>query len=412
MDPVAGDDQQSGASRATAKRTFNAAWALIPADTDFTTGYQILLTPGTYVTADIPASWSNRHGTAQFPIVVTASDGADTATISSTLTLSDVDYLYLTNVTVAPSSGGPAIHCSRCSYFLLKNMTIVAAPDSVDTPSVSVDQSHHIYLENSDISGAVSYTAVHYGNLYGNQIHDASGTCLITGTGSALLSIEANRIARCGGVGYMAGLNSGFDAMQSPWIHYDAYDIKFANNIVTTTQAAGMAVSAGYNVLLANNTLYRVGVTSAPIAVQLGTRLCASDILTCGANLAQRGWGTTKQSGSGEFIPNRNVFIYNNIVFNPADAPSPQHVRIDAPKSTVSVSHIPQPSRADDNLRISGNIWWNGAVDLPLGIGGSQGCADTNLTCNNTLVRANNRINTLQPEFNDLGTADFHPASA
>jgi hypothetical protein len=94
--------------------------------------------------------------------VVTASDGANTATISSTLTLSDVDFFYLTNLTVAPRSGGPAIHCSRCNYFLLKNMTIVAAPDSVATPSLSISQSHHVYIEDSNVSGAVTYNAVHY----------------------------------------------------------------------------------------------------------------------------------------------------------------------------------------------------------------------------------------------------------
>ena len=257
VDPVGGDDQFSGTSRQTAKRSLSAAWELIPADTTFTTGYQILLTPGTYASSGIPASWSNRHGNAQFPIVVTASDGDNTVTISSTLTLSDVDYPYFTNLTIAPSDSGPAIHCSRCNYFLLKNMTIVAAPTSVADPSLSVSQSHHVYLEESDVSGAVTFSAVHYGHIYGNQIHDAGGSCLSTGSGSALLTIEANRIDRCGEIGYLAGQNSGFEDMQAPWIHYDAYDIKFFNNIITTTQAGGMAVSAGYNVLLANNTLYK-----------------------------------------------------------------------------------------------------------------------------------------------------------
>ena len=409
VDPVTGDDQNTGVSRETAKRTLSAAWELIPADSDFTTGYQILLTPGTYAAADSPASWSNRHGNAQFPIVVTASDGTNTATIRSTLTLSDIDYLYFTNLTVAPISGGLAIHCSRCNYFLLKNMTIVAATNSVDTPSLSVSQSHHVYLEESDVRGSVSYNAVHYGHLYGNQIHDTGGTCLSTGTGSALLTIEANRIDRCGGGGYIAGQNSGFEDMQAPWIHYDAYDIKFSNNIITTTQAAGMAVSAGYNVLFANNTLYNVGVTTAPIAVQLGMRLCVRDILTCGANLAQRGWGTTQQTGIGETIPNRNISIYNNIILNTPSFTSAQHLLVDAPTSALSASRIPQPRRADDNLRIAGNIWWNGATDLPLGVGGSQGCSDSNQTCNSALIRANNRINTLQPQFTDGAANDFHP---
>ena len=409
VDPVAGDDQNTGGSRATAKRTLVAAWELIPADTTFTTGYQILLTPGTYTSSDMPSQWTNRHGSAQFPIVLTASDGANTATISSTLTLSDIDYFYLTNLTVTPNSGGAAIHCSRCNYFLLKNMTIVAAPDSVDTPSLSVSQSHYVYLEESDVSGAVTYNAVQYGHIYNNHLHDASNDCLSTGTGSALLTIEANHIDMCGGSGYVAGQNSGFEDMQAPWLHYDAYDIKFRNNIITNTQSAGMSVSAGYNVLLANNTLYNIGVNTAPITVKLGQRLCISDVLACGANIAQRGWGTTQRSGDGIAIPNRNVYIFNNIILNPLNSNSTQHIIVDAAKSTNNASQIPSPSRADDNLRIVGNIWWNGPTDLPMGVGGSQGCSDSNLTCNNTIIRANNRINTLQPQFTNVETADFHP---
>jgi hypothetical protein len=409
VDPVTGDDQHPGTSRDTAKRTLTAAWELIPADTQFTTGYQILLTPGTYESADVPTQWADRHGTAQFPIVLTASDGANTATISSTLSLSHVDYFYLSDLTVAPISGGPAIHCSRCTYFLLKNMTVVAATNSVDTPSLSVSQSHHVYLEESNVRGAVSYNAVHYGHIYGNSIHDASNNCLTTGTGSALLTIDTNRIDGCGGSGYSAGQNSGFEDMQAPWIHYDAYDIKFRNNIITNTQATGMTVSAGYNVLLANNTLYNTGTTTAPIAIQLGRRVCVSDVRACGDNVAQRGWGTSQLNGSGVVVPNRNVFIFNNVIVNPSSAASLQHLIVAPPQAPSSASHIPSPSRADDNLRIAGNVWWNGATNLPLGVGGSQGCSDSNLTCNTSLIRANNRINTVQPEFTDGAANDFHP---
>lgn len=410
VDPVTGDDQNSGTSRETAKRTLTAAWELIPADTQFTTGYQILLTPGTYEAADLPIVWADRHGTAQFPIVLTASDGANTATISSTLTLSHVDYLYLSDLTVAPiGSGGPAIHCSRCTYFLLKNMTVVAAPNSVVDTNLAVSKSRHVYLEESDISGGVSYDAVQYGHIYGNSIHDARTNCLTTGTGSALLTIEANRINGCGGSGYSAGQNSGFEDMQAPWIHYDAYDIKFRNNIITNTQAAGMTVSAGYNVLLANNTLYNTGITTAPIAIQLGERICVSDVRACGDNVAQRGWGTSQLNSSGGVVPNRNVFIFNNVIVNPSDTTSLQQLIVAPPQAPSSASHIPSPSRADDNLRIAGNVWWNGPTNLPLGIGGSQGCSTSNLTCNPTLIRANNRINTVQPEFTDGAANDFHP---
>jgi hypothetical protein len=116
-------------------------------------------------------------------------------------------------------------------------------------------------------------------------------------------------------MGYIAGQNSGFEDMQSPWIHYDAYDIKFRNNIITATQSAGMAISAGYNVLLANNTLYNVGQTRAPIAVQLGVRFCVDDLLTCGAYLAQRGWVPPNKMEVVKQFPTA-MFLFTIILFS------------------------------------------------------------------------------------------------
>jgi hypothetical protein len=47
--------------------------------------------------------------------------------------------------------------------------------------------------------------------------------------------------------------------MRTPWLHYEAYDIKVYNNVFHDIRGAGLSVSGGYNILMAYNTLYRVG---------------------------------------------------------------------------------------------------------------------------------------------------------
>jgi hypothetical protein len=43
--------------------------------------------------------------------------------------------------------------------------------------------------------------------------------------------------------------------MTAPWIQYEAYDIKFVNNIIHDTDGAGIGVNGGYNILMAYNTI-------------------------------------------------------------------------------------------------------------------------------------------------------------
>ncbi|MEM4251726.1 MAG: hypothetical protein QW828_07835, partial [Candidatus Bathyarchaeia archaeon] len=55
VDPVAGNDSNSGESRERALKTLGAAWNRIPRDTVLTTtGYRILLAPGSYHSDAIP----------------------------------------------------------------------------------------------------------------------------------------------------------------------------------------------------------------------------------------------------------------------------------------------------------------------------------------------------------------------
>ncbi len=56
-------------------------------------------------------------------------------------------------------------------------------------------------------------------------------------------------------------------------------------------------------------------------------------------------------------------------------------------------------------------IIWNGGPDMPLGIEGSdQGCQPSNPACNVDQLRADNAINTVEPQLLDPQTGDFRPA--
>jgi hypothetical protein len=283
--------------------------------------------------------------------------------------------------------------------------------------AVKVNQSQYIYIEGSDIfhayENAVDFVAVQYGHITGNRLHDGDDWCIYLKGGSAYFRIEGNEIYNCGTGGFSAGQGTGFEYMVSPWLHYEAYDIRFVNNIVHDTQGAGMGVNGGYNILLAYNTLYRVGANSHAIEVVFGSRSCDEDADRCAANLAAGGWGTKTVGAEGEPIPDRNVFIYNNIVYNPPGYQSRwQHFAIMGIRIPTIGSNIPSPAATDANLQIRGNLIWNGGPDMPLGIEDpSQGCRDSNPTCNAAQLRLDNTINTLEPQLVNPDNGDFHPVA-
>ena len=216
--------------------------------------------------------------------------------------------------------------------------------------------------------------------------------------GSASLTVAGNEFYDAGTGGFTAGQGTGFEFMVSPWLHYEAYDIKFINNVVHDTQGAGFGVNGGYNILMAYNTLYRVGSRSHVIEVGFGSRSCDGNQAACRAAIAQGGWGTAVVGGD-EPIPNRNVFIYDNVVYNPDGYASQwQQFAVADPRTPSIGSNIPAPARADTNLQIQGNVIWNGPVDHPLGIGQPDLAA---------AVLAGNAINTVRPVLADPAHGSF-----
>lgn len=180
------------------------------------------------------------------------------------------------------------------------------------------------------------------------------------------------------------------------------------NNVIRDCEGAGLGVNGGYNILMAHNTLYRVGSRSHVLEFTHGRRGCdGNDVAACQPYLNAGGWGSTGEEE--QFIPNRNVLVVNNVIFNPAPFRSEyQHLEVPGPATPPTGSNVTAPSRADDGLVLRGNVVFNGPADWPLGIEDpDRGCQDG--SCTAVQLRNENRFNTLEPAFANPGAGDFRP---
>jgi len=428
VNPVGGNDGNSGDSRVQALQSLGEAWSRVPTGATLaTTGYRILLVAGDYPESNLPATgWmASRWGTYQFPIILQAADGAHSARLHGSLTINDCHYLYIINLDFVtdPGSvgGGNVVQVSSSDHILIRGSKLDGFDGSVRAPqeTLKVNQAQHVYVEDSEIAGAfwfpLDFVAVQYGNILNSSLHNAGEDCVVLKGGTAYFRIEGNEIYDCGAIGFSAGQGTGFEFMVSPWLHYEAYDLKFVNNVVHDAQNAGMAVRGGYNILLAYNTLFRIGIDAsggAPLLlVGRGSRSCDGDAAACQSRHDAGGWGPTTVGEGGEWIPNRNVYVYNNIFYNPSPARTMwSHFTIPGPITPPPNTDIPSPSASDANLQIRGNMIWNGPSDLPLGAGDiDQGCQASNPTCNPTQLVADNAINLNEPHLLDPAHGNFRP---
>ena len=118
--------------------------------------------------------------------------------------------------------------------------------------------------------------------------------------------------------------------------------------------------------------------------------------------------------GVEEPVPDRNVYVYNNIVYNPAPFQSAwEQFAINGPRTARSNTNIPNPVRTDSNLRIAGNLIWNGSGSIGIGVEASdQGCQPSNATCNLTQLGTDNLINVFEPQLRNPGMGDFRPVAS
>gem|GEM_PF-736543 len=418
VDPVNGNDGNSGATRSQALKTLYQAWNSIPmSQTLSATGYRLMLVAGTY--PQTVSYWQSRWGTAQFPIIIQSADGNGAAVITDMMNVYDCRYLYLIGIKVT-ATAGDVIHLDHCSHVLVRQVQLVGigAYTNYGGPKedLKVNQTQYIYVEDSDMSiaygTALDFVAVQYGHVVRNKLHDAGGWCVYVKGGSAGIQIEGNEIYNCAEVGFTAGQGTGFEFMVSPWIHYEAYDLKIVNNVIHDTSGPGLAVLGGYNILVAHNTLYRVGSLSHALDISHGDRGCDGWApATCASNLAAGGWGST--GAHAAYVPARNVYIYNNIIYNPPGYQSQwQHLSVEPAITAPSGTNVPSPAAVDTNLQIRGNIFWNGPASLPIGVEATnRGCQPGNPTCSLTQLQADNAFNTLQPQLVDPAHGNFRPVS-
>lgn len=406
VDIVNGDDSADGSSQAP-WRTLNHAWTQLELGDTLTTGYRMILRDGIYTADDVPPYWESRYGTAKAPIILTSENGANSVSLPN-LNIFDVTYFYVLDVSI--SGGGDAFHCERCNHLLLRGVTITGdAPETYNTQeTVKINQSQWVYIENSDISGAwdnaIDTVAVQFGQLIDSKIHHAGDWCAYVKGGSFAWHIARNEFYDCGTGGFTAGQGTGFEFMTPPWLTYEASDITFVNNLIHHTEGAAFGVNGGFNILIADNIAYRIGARSHILEVTHGSRSCDGNTEVCATHLAAGGWGTDR-IGEEVFIPNQHVYIVNNVLVNPADAPSQwQHFFIAAPRTP---SPFPDPATADTDLLIAGNLIVNGSANHPLGIEDNGACVASNPTCNAEQLRRDNAINTITDVLTDPENGDY-----
>lgn len=413
-----GNDSNSGSSSSNPLRTVAAAWNQIAQSAELDRPHRIQIRQGTYASGALPNYWENHWGTKSAPIILNSVDGVGKAIFTGDVNMYNSRYVYFDGINIVRD--GDTVHCEKCSYLVFRNMKL----DGDATPggegaheTVKINQSDHIYIENSDIGGAddnaIDFVAVQYGHVLNSKISRAQDWCAYAKGGSAYVTFGNNEVFDCGTGGITVGQGTGFEFMTPPWMYYEGTGVYVVNNVIHDTEGAALGVNGGYNVLLAYNTAYRVGTRSHAFEFVFGRRGCDGlvvddeiSIAACAARNAAGGWGSVSSEDS--YIPNKHIYFYNNVLLNPNGVASPwgQFV-IQGATAVPAELNVPTPSRADDDIRIAGNVIKNGADGLAINDG--DGCQDSNPTCAEAIVRVNNAINSWMPTFVDAAGGNFTP---
>jgi len=356
INPVQGNDNNSGLSRNSPKRSVTNVWNQIPQNSNLSIGVRINLLPGEYNSSHLPNYWENRLGTANAPIILQATDGYGTVSFVRDINMAGVKYFYLIGVDIKNDLGSgnfaDTFHCERCEYILLRGNSFNGAPNgrnvttSVAQETIKFNQSKYVYIENNNIQGAsdnaIDWVSVQYGHIIGNRISDSQSWCAYVKGGSSYILIEANIISNCGEGGVTAGQGTGFEFMISPWLQYEANYVKVINNIIHDVEGAAFGVNGGNSILFAYNTAYKIGSRSHVFEAAFGERSCDGDIAGCLQKQLAGGWGPS-QLDNPQPIGNRDVIVANNIFFNPEGFESRwQHFAIYGPRNP-SIPSIPSP---------------------------------------------------------------------
>jgi Right handed beta helix region len=395
VNPASGDDDAAG-TQAAPLRTVAQAWERIPQGVPLSRPHWIQLEPGTYPEGNTPGYWEQRYGTADAPVVLNAARGAHTAALAGDINAYDVRHLTIAGVDIDRT--GDAFHCEQCSYVQLRRMRLAGHGGAHET--IKVNQSDHIVIADSDVSGAyenaIDYVAVQYSEISGNRIHAADDWCAYAKGGSAYVTVVGNEIFDCGTGGFTAGQGTGFEYMVAPWLQYEAYGVTLTDNVIHDTDGAGLGVNGGYDIVYAFNTLFRVGTRSHTVEFVHGGRGCDGDTARCRQHHDQGGWGGV--AVAGQWIPSKHVAFVDNIVFNPPGVASRwAHLAVAGPAAAPDGSNVPNPSLADADLVMRGNVFRDGDASM------DSGLADA------AAFLAQNWVNSLTPDLVDPAGGDFRP---
>jgi hypothetical protein len=436
-----GSDTNDGLAPSRPFKTLTTAWGHIPQGSALTgTGYRINFLPGVYPCEPSDNNCQNyvadRLGTEQFPVILRAYQGPGTVTLRGGFDFNHMQYLSLIDLKLVGGASNPTnnsgnnlLHFASSSHILLHGLKVIG-PDCPNDGCnnlqevLKVNQAEYFDVEESEISGAwhsvVDYFSVQYGRFERNQVSTAGQWCMYIKGGTSYLQVEGNLFHDCQ-LGFQAGQSSNLTVMRSPWVQYEAYDIKFVNNVLYNLPGIALSVSGGYNVLMAYNTLYRVGTGRDPgyalFQVVHGERGCnatseiPSPLSTCQSLLSAGGWGPNFITTNRPVLPNKNVFVYNNLIYNPSGSQTQyNHFSFEGPLNVpAGFVNIPSPSVTDQNLVLKGNVIWNGPADQPLGIEEGTGCQPSNPTCNASQLTLENKINLLLPQLINPERQIFHP---
>lgn len=434
--------ENPGTDRGSPLRTLSEAWQRLP-PAPLTQAVRINLLPGSYPCEPGPEEnncinyFSERSGSQQFPIVIRASDGPGTVTLRGGLNLNQIAYVYLLDLNLTGggnlptnSSGNNLLHIEQGDHILLRGLVVQGPNCPTDACNnlqevLKVNQTQNLYVESSRFSGAwhssVDYFVVQSGHFLNNKIHTAGQWCMYVKGGSAYLRIEGNVLYDCQ-LGFQSGQSANLAVMRPPWFHFETYDIKFVNNVLHDIPGVGLSAAGAYNTLFAHNTLVRVGISQDPgypvLQFVPGERNCTpideipNVIQNCATYAAQGAWGPTTLTEGLPAIPNRGIYVFNNLIYNPAPSQTLySHFMVSGPISRpAGFANLPAQIILDENVVMQGNLIWNGPADHPFGIEDtSQGCQPANPTCNLTLITSQNTINQIEPQLVDVVNGNFRP---
>ena len=370
VDPANGDDTATG-TQAQPLRSVTEAWARVRSRPEVSTAVHVT------GLAESPGYWENH-------------DGAPVTFLGGRFS-NDINMYRVSHVTfdsVRIHRAGDVFHCERCNDITLRRVDFDGEGEAHET--IKVNQSSHITIEDSIVTGtyenAIDFVAVQHARIVGNDISNgpdpATDWCAYVKGGSAHITVRDNRIHDCGTGGFTAGQGTGFEYMVAPWLRYEAEYIDVFDNVIHDTDGAGLGVNGGHHIRMSGNVLHRVGYRSHAVEFVHGARSCDGDTSACQAHNAAGGWGGV--GVDGQYIPNKDVWFGNNVIANdPGRGSQWQLVQVAGPVDPPRGSNVPGPSRADDDLTIVNNIFWNEAPE-------------------NGYPLTGNRVNTLDPQVDPV----------